>query len=238
LSQRIPRINNQFIPFKFKSNGQLNCHNGSTCSEPKLFNWLITNKIIEKNKQDNIFGSFNLGYALKDIDANKTHSSYSIYTDTKSTDVHKKLYMLGYFLYILQNYSSASYDDTIRANDLFYEISEHSDLKLPFILLDLMLPCQGCKMNYRNIITNDFGEAWSPKFCEKQISENKKGGGSINNSRKQKNNRKISKKKTNKTSRNKIVNIKKVSMNSFLNNKTRQSKKHSKAQLKRHSKKI
>jgi hypothetical protein len=59
-------------------------------------------------------------------------------------------------------------------------------------------------------------------------------GGSITNSRKQKNNRKISKKNTTKTSRNKIVNYKKLSKNSILNNKTIQSKRH----LKRHSKKI
>jgi hypothetical protein len=222
-------IDNQFIPFKVKSQDELNCHNGSTCAEPKLFNWLISNNIIKAGKRDNIFGSFNLGYSLNNIEGKQSYSGYSIYTEPSSSDTHKKLYTLGYFLYILKNYASAPPDAPLTADDLIYEISSLEDRPLPIILLDLMLPCQGCKMNYLDIIHNHLGKTWSSKFCNQKIFGKEKkvvSGGSITNTNKT-NNRKISKKKMTKTNRSKVGNKKKLSKKIFLDNKKRHSKRTS-----------
>lgn len=225
MDQEIHNIDNQFIPFKIKSQDELNCHNGSTCAEPKLFNWLISNNYIKPGKRDNIFGSFNLGYGLNNIEGTQSYSGYSIYTEQSSSDTHRKLYTLGYLLYILKNYTSTPPDAPLTADDLFYDIRSLEDRPLPMILLDLMLPCQGCKMNYLDIINNNLGQTWSSKFCNQKIFVKK--GGSITNTNKT-NNRKISKKKMTKTNRSKIGNKKKLSRKIFLDNKKRHSKRATK----------
>lgn len=142
-------IENQYIPFKKNptknNNGSLVCHNGSLCAEPKLFNYLLDNRIIDKD-DNHQFACFWHGELVQ---------SSVMYVPQNTSDVQKKLFLLGYYYYLVK-------DNNIRCESFVND-------KFNPVFNRVMLPCAGCQINSADILSNKIKERgynWNALNCD------------------------------------------------------------------------
>jgi hypothetical protein len=135
------KIKGQYIPFKRVQDDELVCYNGSTCVEPKLFNWLINNRKIEKGKKPEFFSCFWHGP--------KSPNSMTMFVAQTSSDDKKKLFLLGYYSYLFLLQDKALQDKAHIPINSFLKPE-----KLNPVFNNIMLPCSGCQINYDDILNN------------------------------------------------------------------------------------
>jgi len=140
------QIKNQYIPFKRLNKNLVRCSNGTECAEPKLFNWLIKNNIIEIGKKPEFFSCFWHG---------SNSGNMTMYVPKTGED-KKKLFLLGYYSYLLENKAPIPIKSFL--------VPE----KLNPVFNNIMFPCSGCQINYDDILNNkitDPNYSWDSSSC-------------------------------------------------------------------------
>lgn len=151
--RNLKKITGQYIPFKRNINDSVSCFNGTECAEPKLFNWLITKEILKKNEPFN-FSCFWHGPPNDD--------TMTMYVTKFSPDIRKKLFLLGYYSYLLKEKNRDTFQINLSYNPFYFNP----------VFNNIMVPCSGCQINYDDILNNkitDSSYSWDASSCKKDI---------------------------------------------------------------------
>ena len=134
------------VPFKRINETKMACNNGSTCIEPILFNYLLSNKFITteqlRNRTDYSYTCLWVGDPSP-----SEESDYTIGTQGGKKDIagmtrighYERMYERLFTEYCLSK-RTLNQDTLVNCHD---------------IVFNLMLACPGCQMNYNKNINNE-----------------------------------------------------------------------------------